>query len=700
MKKSFILLSLTPLALTSIASCSNGGGNKISLYDSDSHFVLQSFEDRYALPLQTYRNSATGEVPYVELGQFFYVNGGLGNKRTTVSKEDNAYLVKDEAGHRLCAIDPSRDVLTVENYHLWGGMMPSNNGVGPDLAAPGDQELGAVIVSPSSKYHGQLKPEVYDLTPYGFDCVEQDGKCYVPIQLLSNIYYRWNATDILYNGYDFYFSPFVSSGSVPVIAQSFYANKGRFAALEGVDAVEAKPLKGESYRYAYPVKEGDKTVYRIISLTSDGKGALREGSSPEDEGKAVPINGVTYAYKWNKKGEAIYVETIATGVDAETGKEETVSQGVSKIPLREGFYATKRRPEAIARFSYDLLRFQFDHFYGIKDVAGFTDFDAFASSKGVKEGLLSLDADAYDDALAKTMMTVIDDCHTGYTLPSIFSGKFVTDGDALFKKHEGPRYKTLIQKRAEYLDLRSKALGIVDKKDQPNGQGLFVQGSTAVLRFDGFASQGMFLSGDRSKGEVEETDPLSAIKAGDTALAFDCAFNRIAKNKDIKNVVIDLTCNGGGSVMALPYVLAHFTADPTMYFLDKAMGVAKEFHYQVDLNHDKKFGQKEDTYQGQYKFFVLTSSFSFSCANFLPLLAKLSNVKVIGEKSGGGACSVAAYTDGSGSVYNLSSPQVCVAPEGKGFRHYDAGVPVDYELPSSSWYDLSKLDAFLGGLAK
>lgn len=30
-----------------------------------------------------------------------------------------------------------------------------------------------------------------------------------------------------------------------------------------------------------------------------------------------------------------------------------------------------------------------------------------------------------------------------------------------------------------------------------------------------------------------------------------------------------------------------------------------------------------------------------------------------------------------------------------GYAHYDSGVPVDYELPSFSWYDLAKLDGFL-----
>ena len=38
--------------------------------------------------------------------------------------------------------------------------------------------------------------------------------------------------------------------------------------------------------------------------------------------------------------------------------------------------------------------------------------------------------------------------------------------------------------------------------------------------------------------------------------------------------------------------------------------------------------------------------------------------------------------------------------ENGNFKHYDAGLPVDYELDSSSWYDLTKLDTAIAGFAK
>jgi hypothetical protein len=95
----------------------------------------------------------------------------------------------------------------------------------------------------------------------------------------------------------------------------------------------------------------------------------------------------------------------------------------------------------------------------------------------------------------------------------------------------------------------------------------------------------------------------------------------------------------------------------------------------------------------------MTSDFSFSCANFLPAIAKNSGVKLIGKKSGGGGASVCVFTDACGSIYNTSSSQKCLLKVGDKFQTIDGGVDVDYPLESDSWYDLAKLDTFVSGLA-
>jgi hypothetical protein len=180
---------------------------------------------------------------------------------------------------------------------------------------------------------------------------------------------------------------------------------------------------------------------------------------------------------------------------------------------------------------------------------------------------------------------------------------------------------------------------------------------------------------------------------------FMMSFDQIKANPDIKNVVLDLTCNSGGMVLTLPYLAAHFTKDPIFLGHDTLMGVDNEFHYTVDLNGNGVFGEDEDTYANKYNFYVLTSDFSFSCGSALPTMAHMAGVKLIGKRSGGGACPVAAFADACGSVYNTSSPvQIGYYDNNGQFVNDDSGIPVDYALSEDSWYDLEKLNTFVSGL--
>lgn len=113
----------------------------------------------------------------------------------------------------------------------------------------------------------------------------------------------------------------------------------------------------------------------------------------------------------------------------EADQTTTEPRGVSKIPLKDTYYGTKTRSKETAAFSYNLLRFQFDNFDGLIEELKYDDFDAYAASKGLKEGLNSLDSVTYDEALAKLTCPDVDDGHTRY-YPLGF-GFFCLDNQAL-----------------------------------------------------------------------------------------------------------------------------------------------------------------------------------------------------------------------------------------------------------------------------
>lgn len=153
-------------------------------------------------------------------------------------------------------------------------------------------------------------------------------------------------------------------------------------------------------------------------------------------------------------------------------------------------------------------------------------------------------------------------------------------------------------------------------------------------------------------------------------------------SKVVKNVVIDLTNNGGGLIATLPYVCAFFSDDPSFTVKDTVNGTIRDYHYKVDLNGDGVFGGEGDTFKNDFNFFVLTSGFSFSCGNSLPGIAKNNGVKIIGERSGGGVSPVGVFMDALGSNFSLSHYYNMTYKDANGkYVQNDAGIPLDYEFP-------------------
>ncbi len=65
-----------------------------------------------------------------------------------------------------------------------------------------------------------------------------------------------------------------------------------------------------------------------------------------------------------------------------------------------------------------------------------------------------------------------------------------------------------------------------------------------------------------------------------------------------------------------------------------------ECSYDVDRNLDGKFDEKDKDVKINLNVGVLTSNYSFSCANMFPAMMKDYGVALIGQQSGGGSCCV------------------------------------------------------------
>lgn len=166
-----------------------------------------------------------------------------------------------------------------------------------------------------------------------------------------------------------------------------------------------------------------------------------------------------------------------------------------------------------------------------------------------------------------------------------------------------------------------------------------------------------------------------------------------AKEDGAKNLVLDLTTNGGGSSYALEGILGLFNNAQGYIRIKDTFNdyIATEYH-SIDLNLDGKFDDLDKEFARSFNFNVgvLTSNYAFSCGNLLPFNMKELGYKIIGEKTGGGSCAVSYESIQDGIVYVHSSYLCLVDKYGE---NIDGGVEVDFPIErtqiSSNLYDCS-----------
>ena len=714
MKKQFLIISA--ILLCSLVACSsnnpsgNPDGDLLTLYDENAKLVVGGYgkdasDDDEWFPLATYRHKNNGEAPYIDVSQFLdFLNITFHNSinyenMSSTRLESYDSIIKKVSNHVYgiyseevlgATLDTEENVITINRFDYTFAQTDSFNGIlRNDIAAPNNSVTSLVHGTYRSTYHGNFKNEVYDLDDYNMDIVELNNKVYVPAQLFSNLIMRSMGADIVYNGNDFFISSTVTGATaMPNLVGSFRSSNNTFE-ISGTLYNNVTPVgENEAYRFVGRIvnPETQEVKYGIFSLDKDGSGYAfsdpnQNATSSENPGKKL---------LWEIVNNDLYITICDKGP---TGEFNTTGH-VMRVSSNETFYNKKSRSTALSEFNYQLLRFQIDNLYGLKPELnakhGFVDFESFVTEKGLKEKLLSTDTRTYDEGLTQLLMGYIDDGHTKYLDRSIFTGMEDVSVDDLVDRYIGPRRKTLLDKHDEYVAYRQSVVG-----DGVEPLGVFFEGETAVIRFDAFSHLLPIIS---DPGTSMDMLDLPTLMQASTPFGFLRSFKEIATHEEIKNVVLDLTCNGGGMVLTLPFLAACFTKDPTIYLKDNLSGVVREFHYDVDLNLDGVHHGEGDYLGDKYHFYLLTSDFSFSCASAFPTMAKIAGVDIIGVKCAGGACNVAGFTDACGSIYTLSAPQqIGYLDENGEFVNDDAGIAVTHELDKESWYDLTKLNTAIQG---
>ncbi len=414
------------------------------------------------------------------------------------------------------------------------------------------------------------------------------------------------------------------------------------------------------HNYCIDIHSGSEEVYVPLTLLSSLAGGVEQ-----------------YNVAYN--GNAVF--TLDNGGSAYGEKRDHVYFGDDYLsPL----YDTEtKRPADLIEYTYNQLCFNFDNLRGYTVQLFMGDNNLLSLGLNgalerfypeIKAALLSPDKAEYYAGFNTLMAVLYDGGHTASLINSesfmsLFMNKLVNNPTLLGVYREFLNVNTAKTLKAQKFSMtKNAALGV------SGNYYLYDEATkTAFLGFDSFVLSPLswdeyYLRG----GEVPiDQDTYAYIRSKLYQALSDGA----------ENLVLDLTTNGGGMAEALIGIFGLFNGGKATYAnyntFNKSM-VSDISGIDIDLDGD--FDDDDISETEKFKALnigVLTSSYAFSCGNLLPCLLKEAGYKIIGEKTGGGSCTIKLETTADGLVYVHSSYD-CIATN-KG-ENVDSGVEPDFEI--------------------
>ena len=340
-------------------------------------------------------------------------------------------------------------------------------------------------------------------------------------------------------------------------------------------------------------------------------------------------------------------------------------------------------PNYLKQLNANMFFYLMDNFYGLKENKGFTSMEKLCRNNNIYDGLLSnsasIRAQSYADALS-----LFDDNHTALVSANDTWGE---DEFGNFKYAPGciNRYKArdqITSIRASQYKKMNKDIGDIIISDD---------GTTAMYVFDNFvfgSSEEVF--------NADESINYEKARLSDSFFDLVYVFNYL-KTTSVKNVILDMSLNGGGVLGVLLKILCLLSKDDRFlfYYYESNSGQLVLADNSVDINGDEKY-DTDDCFGDDFNFYLLTSDCSFSCGNALPCYAKENGLaKIIGQKSGGGECAIAIhYLPNSQYVYHSSHLHIGNYNENtKAFTGFEGGAAPDIAINNyADYYDIEKLN--------
>ena len=464
------------------------------------------------------------------------------------------------------------------------------------------------------------------------------------------------------------------------------------------------------------------SFFNIMDLTQpgmdnaylDGLACVRYSSQDVVPGRAVTLDYGPYGIDLRASADAVYIPfcTVAdlyadlhyhyaacngekvVVVDAD--EDETGVDSLEPDFSYESLIGKGDRPDDLITYSYAELCFVFDNFYGRP---GRSPYEAQLYADGLDKTLLSfpegqqiktllLSRKMKDFAAGLDFLTIIvnDGGHSvvGNAITAVMpENGYSTSVPELYKLYASSFLAPSINKVNTIDQLQEQRDALF-----PDGATYHKLDDTAICHFDSFSGYDLVAWNHYYSG----TGPIPSMNSypEDPIVIIKDALDKAQKDPSVKNFVLDLSLNGGGSLDVVEVLTSLMFGQSFARCENTLTGDKNIWNYRIDRNFDGKFDAEDDKVSYDFNYCVLTTGFSFSCGNLFPSLCRDSGVMLAGQRSGGGSCAVITFRTPEGFSYRLSSVRGRLAD--KDWHNIDSGIAPDVEIElGPGLYDLSFL---------
>lgn len=329
-------------------------------------------------------------------------------------------------------------------------------------------------------------------------------------------------------------------------------------------------------------------------------------------------------------------------------------------------YEATERPADLAAYSYGELCFAIDHFYGrpgrnaIDDIIEQQGLDQ-ALSENHRKLLKSTNMNEYTFGLEYLAVRLADGSHTTISPMAICAVLGMTDVNILvqFMKKFITPFVASYPKEVEAVEANIRRndgseMAVKARQKLLNTDTYTKIGNTMYCVFDNFGP----LDSKSWTAYYKGTGPLPTYNPqfkGDICGIVE-ALDKAAADPEVKNFVLDLTCNNGGELSVLMTITALLAGQTAAFWDNVLTKQSVEFDAMVESNFDRVFDDNEKKPRHpELNVAIMTSHYAYSCGNLLPSQMKDFGYLIIGEKSGGGSCSIQRMCTAEGFCYQLSS---------------------------------------------